>query len=101
VNRVVLFCYDLALPRDFVPRVMDGEAEGFFTWSTEDACESMDPAYGDPMKPNCYPGECSRWPGLRGYNFDAMMGSYACGFHSSHQLSVPFSAAQNSNACGN
>jgi 8-oxo-dGTP pyrophosphatase MutT (NUDIX family) len=57
VNRVVLFCYDLVLPRDFVPRAVDGEVENFFTWSMEDVCGSMDPAYGDPLKPNCYPGE--------------------------------------------
>jgi 8-oxo-dGTP pyrophosphatase MutT (NUDIX family) len=57
VNRVVLFCYDLTLPTDFVPRVVDGEVESFFTWSMEELCDSLDPSYGDPMKPNCYPGE--------------------------------------------
>ena len=61
VNRVVLFCYDLVLPKDFVPRAVDGEVENFFTWSMEDVCGSMDPAYVDPLKPNCYPGElCAR-----------------------------------------
>jgi hypothetical protein len=39
---------------------VDGEVENFFTWSMEDVCGSMDPAYGDPLKPNCYPGEFSR-----------------------------------------
>jgi hypothetical protein len=60
LNRVVLFCYDLVLPKDFVPRAVDGEVEGFFTWSMEHVCGSMDPAYGDPLKPNCFPGECVR-----------------------------------------
>ena len=57
MNRVVLFCYDLVLPTDFVPTVVDGEVESFFTWSMEELCESLDPSFGDPMKPNCYPGE--------------------------------------------
>eukprot|EP00571_Detonula_confervacea_P012587 CAMPEP_0172311754 /NCGR_PEP_ID=MMETSP1058-20130122/15755_1 /TAXON_ID=83371 /ORGANISM="Detonula confervacea, Strain CCMP 353" /LENGTH=320 /DNA_ID=CAMNT_0013025039 /DNA_START=160 /DNA_END=1122 /DNA_ORIENTATION=- len=55
MNRVVLFCFDLVLPDDFVPVVTDGEVESFFTWSLEDIARSMDPEYDDPLKPNCYP----------------------------------------------
>ena len=54
VNRVVLFCFDLDLPSNFVPRVVDGEVESFFTWSMEEVALSMHPDYHDPIKPNCY-----------------------------------------------
>lgn len=55
MNRVVLFCFDLKLPKDFVPTANDGEVESFFTWSLEEIAESMNPEYDDPIKPNCYP----------------------------------------------
>lgn len=55
MNRVVLFCFDLMLPKDFVPSANDGEVESFFTWSLEEIAESMHPEYDDPIKPNCYP----------------------------------------------
>jgi len=55
MNRVVLFCFDLMLPEDFVPTANDGEVESFFTWSLEDISQSMHPEYDDPIKPNCYP----------------------------------------------
>ena len=38
----------------------NGEVGNFFTWSMKDVCGSMDTAYGDPLKPNCYPSECVR-----------------------------------------
>ena len=57
ISRVVLFCFDLELPRDFVPTANDGEVESFFLWSLEDIAKSMDPEYDDPIKPNCYLGK--------------------------------------------
>eukprot|EP00581_Thalassiosira_minuscula_P009537 CAMPEP_0183708460 /NCGR_PEP_ID=MMETSP0737-20130205/4785_1 /TAXON_ID=385413 /ORGANISM="Thalassiosira miniscula, Strain CCMP1093" /LENGTH=396 /DNA_ID=CAMNT_0025936353 /DNA_START=1 /DNA_END=1191 /DNA_ORIENTATION=- len=54
MSRVVLFCFDLELPTDFVPTANDGEVESFFTWGLEDIGRSMDPEYDDPIKPNCY-----------------------------------------------
>ena len=61
MNRVVLFCFDLTLPQDFVPTVNDGEVENFFQWSLQDIAKSMDPQYDDPIKPNCYPGKKKKW----------------------------------------
>jgi isopentenyldiphosphate isomerase len=55
MSRVVLFCFDLMLPSDFVPNANDGEVEEFFTWSLEEIAQSMHPKYHDPIKPNCYP----------------------------------------------
>lgn len=55
ISRVVLFCFDLTLPHDFVPTANDGEVESFFTWSLDDLARSMAPDYADPIKPNCYP----------------------------------------------
>ena len=55
MSRVVLFCFDLILPRDFVPTANDGEVESFFTWSLEEIAQSMHSEYEDPIKPNCYP----------------------------------------------
>lgn len=57
INRVVLFCFDLYLPQDFVPKAVDGEVESFFLWGLDDIVKSMDPECTDPIKPNCYPGE--------------------------------------------
>jgi len=54
IQRSVLFCYDLVLPADFVPRPVDGEVDEFFLWSIEDILESMAQSYHDPIKPNCY-----------------------------------------------
>jgi len=55
ISRVVLFCYDLELPSDFVPKVVDGEVESFFLWNMEEVMECIRKDYNDPMKPNCYP----------------------------------------------
>jgi isopentenyldiphosphate isomerase len=55
VTRAVLFCYDLHLPRDFVPRVVDGEVQEFMTWSVPQLLASLAPDFNDPIKPNCYP----------------------------------------------
>ncbi len=57
IHRVVLFCFDLYLPQDFVPKAVDGEVDSFFLWGMEDIVKSMDPACMDPIKPNCYPGK--------------------------------------------
>ncbi|KAL7520953.1 hypothetical protein ACHAWX_007426 [Stephanocyclus meneghinianus] len=54
MNRVVLFCFDLILPEDFIPKANDGEVESFFTWGLDDIAHSMDPNCSDPIKPNCY-----------------------------------------------
>jgi hypothetical protein len=54
ISRAVLFCYDLHLPHDFVPRAQDGEVEEFFRWSIPQVMASMAPDYPDPIKPNCY-----------------------------------------------
>ena len=54
ISRVVLFCYDLQLPPDFVPKVVDGEVEEFFQWSVQEQFASMARDFDDPMKPNCY-----------------------------------------------
>lgn len=54
MSRVVLFCFDLELPNDFVPNANDGEVESFFKWNLKQIAKSMDPACNDPIKPNCY-----------------------------------------------
>jgi 8-oxo-dGTP pyrophosphatase MutT (NUDIX family) len=54
VSRAVLFCYDLELPKDFIPTVVDGEVEEFFTWTTDQLLLSTKENYHDPIKPNCY-----------------------------------------------
>lgn len=51
---VILFNYDLELPKDFVPKPVDGEVEYFFKWTVKDILDSMHPDYHDPIKPNCY-----------------------------------------------
>ena len=55
VTRCVLFCYDLHLPSDFVPKPVDGEVEEFFLWDMDQIKQSFDPDFSDPMKPNVYP----------------------------------------------
>ena len=53
-TRAVLFNYDLELPKDFVPRAVDGEVDEFFTWDLAKLLESISRDYPDPIKPNCY-----------------------------------------------
>jgi len=54
VSRSVLFCYDLVLPLDFLPKVVDGEVQEFFTWNLDQVAQSMNPDFADPIKLNCY-----------------------------------------------
>lgn len=54
INRSVLFCYDIQLPPDFIPKPVDGEVDEFFLKNLNDVIEMMDPDYHDPIKPNCY-----------------------------------------------
>jgi isopentenyldiphosphate isomerase len=54
INRAVLFCYDLWLPEDFQPKPVDDEVDEFFLWTMDQVKESFDPAFSDPIKPNCY-----------------------------------------------
>eukprot|EP00536_Pseudo-nitzschia_multiseries_P015174 jgi/Psemu1/262744/estExt_Genewise1Plus.C_8330023 len=54
ISRVVLFNYDLILPRDFSPTPLDGEVDNFFLWDIDQIKESMTPDFEDPIKPNCY-----------------------------------------------
>jgi len=46
-----LYCYDLELPADFVPRSTDGETEAFFLWPIEQVAEVVRET--DAFKPNC------------------------------------------------
>jgi len=54
ISRSLLFNYDLELPQDFKPMVVDGEVEEFFLWTIDSIIESMAEDYNDPIKPNCY-----------------------------------------------
>lgn len=54
VTRAVLFNFDLYLPPDFEPTIVDGEVEEFFQWSVEQQFASLAKDFNDPMKPNCY-----------------------------------------------
>jgi len=54
INRSVLFCYDIQLPPDFIPKPVDGEVDEFFLKNLNDVIEMMAPEYHDPIKPNCY-----------------------------------------------
>jgi 8-oxo-dGTP pyrophosphatase MutT (NUDIX family) len=54
ISRVVLFNYDLHLPKDFVPKPTDGEVEEFCVWTIEQIKESISRDCPDPIKPNCY-----------------------------------------------
>jgi hypothetical protein len=54
VSRVVLFNYDLYLPKDFVPKPVDGEVQEFSLWTIDQVKESIAADYHDPLKPNCY-----------------------------------------------
>lgn len=53
-SRAVLFLYDLELPSDFEPKVVDGEVEEFFRWGVDEQFAAMARDFQDPMKPNCY-----------------------------------------------
>ena len=55
VSRSLLFCYDMELPSDFTPVVVDGEVENFFQATIDEVKAMMDPEFDDPIKPNCYP----------------------------------------------
>jgi len=54
MERACLFCYDLELPKDFTPQVVDGEVDEFFLWTLDEVAATMDPNCQDPYKPNCY-----------------------------------------------
>jgi 8-oxo-dGTP pyrophosphatase MutT (NUDIX family) len=41
LRRDLLYCYDLALPEDFVPRAADGEVESFELWPIERVFETV------------------------------------------------------------
>ncbi|HEY5789511.1 MAG TPA: NUDIX domain-containing protein, partial [Gammaproteobacteria bacterium] len=47
----VLYCYDLELPADFVPRPVDGEVEAFELWPLEEVAATV--RDGEAFKPNC------------------------------------------------
>jgi isopentenyldiphosphate isomerase len=46
-----LYCYDLELPGDFVPRCMDGEVEAFYLWPVEEVRSIVRDT--DEFKLNC------------------------------------------------
>lgn len=46
-----LFCYDLQLPSDFVPRCTDGEVAGFYRWPASKVAEIVRET--GRFKPNC------------------------------------------------
>lgn len=52
VKRDVLFCYDLELPRDFVPEAQDGEVESFELWELQQVINSMADTKNEDWKPN-------------------------------------------------
>ena len=54
MERACLFCYDLELPREFLPKAVDGEVDEFFLWSLDKVAATMSPDCHDPYKPNCY-----------------------------------------------
>ncbi len=47
----VIFCYDLELPADFVPRCTDGEVAAFYLWPIEQVAEIVRET--DEVKKNC------------------------------------------------
>lgn len=47
----VLYCYDLELPEDFVPRCTDGEVQEFHLWPIEEVARRVRDT--DEFKPNC------------------------------------------------
>lgn len=51
VKRDVIFCFDLELPRDFVPAPVDGEVESFELWPAQRVMDTV--AFTDDYKDNC------------------------------------------------
>jgi len=47
----VIYCYDLELPEDFVPRAADGEVESFELWPLERVVATLRDS--EEFKPNC------------------------------------------------
>lgn len=47
----VIYCYDLELPLDFVPRVNDGEVEAFYLWPLDEVARLVRDT--DEFKMNC------------------------------------------------
>ena len=47
----VLYCYDLALPEDFVPGCQDGEVEDFVLWPIDEVARRVRDT--TDFKPNC------------------------------------------------
>lgn len=47
----VLFCYDIQLPADFVPRPCDGEVDEFFRWPVQRVADVV--AQSRDYKDNC------------------------------------------------
>ncbi|KAI8873037.1 hypothetical protein GQ42DRAFT_107208, partial [Ramicandelaber brevisporus] len=41
INAEVLFCFDLYVQKEFVPRVCDGEVDQFYCWSTEQVSKAV------------------------------------------------------------
>jgi hypothetical protein len=41
LRRDILYCYDLVLPADFVPRPVDGEVEAFELWPVARVVEAV------------------------------------------------------------
>jgi hypothetical protein len=41
LRRDLLYCYDLLLPEDFIPRAADGEVEAFFLWPIARVLEAV------------------------------------------------------------
>jgi 8-oxo-dGTP pyrophosphatase MutT (NUDIX family) len=53
LKRDVLFCYDLELPRDFVPTPHDGEVAEFFRLPLDEVAKVVADHEKDPYKDNC------------------------------------------------
>jgi len=53
LKRDSLFCFDLELPRDFVPTPMDGEVENFELIDIDAMLDKMLASKGGGFKPNC------------------------------------------------
>eukprot|EP01032_Pedospumella_encystans_P012604 gene12604-14573_t len=53
LKRDSLFCFDLELPRDFVPTPMDGEVESFELIDINSMLDKMLASKGGGFKPNC------------------------------------------------
>jgi 8-oxo-dGTP pyrophosphatase MutT (NUDIX family) len=55
LRRDILFCYDLELPLDFIPRPRDNEVESFQLQPTEWVLQKLVYRSDDEYKPNCNP----------------------------------------------